>query len=72
MQIPKCFDYPFDFFVDVGEDSIMMDDVATPLNLLVVPVKEKNLKTHHLMWMSPNNYTKKNCLEEWCALKLII
>jgi hypothetical protein len=30
--------------MDVGEDSIMKDDVATPLNPLIALVKKKNLK----------------------------
>jgi hypothetical protein len=31
-------------FVDVGEDLLMVDDVATPSNPLVVPVKEEELE----------------------------
>jgi hypothetical protein len=31
-------------FVDAGEDSIMEDDVATPLNPLVVPAEKEELE----------------------------
>ncbi len=31
-------------FVDTGEDSVMTDDVVTPLNLLVAFVKEEELE----------------------------
>ncbi len=35
---------PFDFFVDVGENSVMADDVATPSNPSVAPVEKEKLK----------------------------
>jgi hypothetical protein len=35
-------------FVDIGEGLIMANDVITPLNPLVAPIK-KNLKKHCLM-----------------------
>jgi hypothetical protein len=31
-------------FIDVGEDSIMANDVVTPLNPLVVPIEEEELE----------------------------
>ncbi len=31
-------------FVDASEDSIMVNDVAMPLNPLIVPVEEKEFK----------------------------
>jgi hypothetical protein len=31
-------------FVDLSEDSIMMDDVAMPLNLLGAPLKEEDFE----------------------------
>ncbi len=31
-------------FVDVGENLVMADDVATPLNLPVTPIKEEELE----------------------------
>ncbi len=31
-------------FIGVNEDSIMVDDVATPLNPLVVPIEEGELE----------------------------
>jgi hypothetical protein len=43
MWVPNCSSYPFGF-VDVGEDSIMADDVATPSNPPVAPVQKKELK----------------------------
>jgi hypothetical protein len=30
-------------FIDASEDSIMVDDVATPSNPLVAPIKEEEL-----------------------------
>jgi hypothetical protein len=36
-------------FVDVSENSIMVDDSATPSNPLVTPIKEKKLEK------TPNN-----------------
>jgi hypothetical protein len=35
---------PFDFFVDVSENSVMADDVATPLNPLVAQVEKEKLE----------------------------
>jgi len=31
-------------FIDVGEDSIMANDVVTPLNPLVVPIEKEELE----------------------------
>ncbi len=31
-------------FVDVGENLVMVDDVVTPLNLVVAPVEEEELE----------------------------
>jgi hypothetical protein len=41
--VPNCFDYP-SVFVDVGDVLVMVDDVATPLNLLVAPVEKEELE----------------------------
>jgi len=38
MQVPNCFDYP-SIFIDEGENLIMVNDVATPLNPPVAPVE---------------------------------
>ncbi len=32
----------------------------------------KSLMKHHLTWMSLNDRTKKNRLEQWCAFKSIV
>jgi hypothetical protein len=47
MQMPNCFGY-LSIFVDVGENLAMVDDVTTPSNSLVAPIKKKNLKKHRL------------------------
>jgi hypothetical protein len=36
MQVPNCFNY-LSIFVNVDENLVMADDVATPLNLPVAP-----------------------------------
>jgi hypothetical protein len=41
--VPNCFGYP-SVFVDACESLIMVDDVTTPLNLLVAPVEEEKLE----------------------------
>ncbi len=41
--MPNCFGYP-SVFVDACESLIMVDDVTTPLNLLVAPVEEEKLE----------------------------
>jgi hypothetical protein len=38
MQMPNCFDYP-SIFVDVGENLVMVDDVAMPSNPPVASIK---------------------------------
>jgi hypothetical protein len=38
MQVLNYFDYPFGF-VGACEDSIMVDDVATPSNTLLAPIE---------------------------------
>ncbi len=48
MQVLNCFEYRL-VFVDVGENVVMANDVATPSNPLVALVKKKSLKKHHLM-----------------------
>jgi hypothetical protein len=45
----KLVRLPLWFFVDVGEDLVMADDVVTPLNLLIVPVEKKKLEKTLLM-----------------------
>jgi hypothetical protein len=35
---------PFDFFVDVDENLVMADDVATPSNPPVAPVEKEKLE----------------------------
>jgi hypothetical protein len=47
MQMPNCFGY-LSIFVDVGENLAMVDDVTTPSNSLVAPIKKKSLKKHRL------------------------
>jgi hypothetical protein len=47
-------------FVDVGEDLIMVDDVATPLNLLIALVEEEKLKEASL----DVNVSQQSCEEE--------
>jgi hypothetical protein len=43
MQVPNYFDYP-SIFIDVGENLIMADDVATPPNPLVALVEKEELE----------------------------
>jgi hypothetical protein len=43
MQVPNCFNYP-SVFVDVGENFVMVDDVATPSNPLVALVEKGELE----------------------------
>jgi hypothetical protein len=48
-------------FVDAGEDSIMVDDVVTPSNPPVAPIKEEELKEPPL---------DVNVSQWWCDEKL--
>jgi hypothetical protein len=41
--MPNWFNY-LSNCVDVGENLVMADDVATPSNLLVTPIDEKKLE----------------------------
>jgi hypothetical protein len=43
MQMPIFFGYPL-VFVDAGENLVMADDVATPLNPLVAPIEKEELE----------------------------
>jgi hypothetical protein len=43
MEVLNCFSYP-SVFVDVNENLNMPDDVATPSNPLVAPVKKERLE----------------------------
>jgi hypothetical protein len=43
MQVPHCSGYLL-FFIDVGEDSVMADDVVMSSNPLVTLVKEEELE----------------------------
>jgi len=59
-------------FVNAGENLVMVDDVATPLNSLVAPVEKEELEETLLdvnvfQWLC-----KENRLQEWCALESIV
>jgi hypothetical protein len=41
--LPNCFNYP-SVFVDVSENLVMADDVATPLNPSVASVEKEELE----------------------------
>ncbi len=43
MQMPNCSGYLW-FFVDVSENLVMADDVVTPSNPPVAPIKEEKLE----------------------------
>jgi hypothetical protein len=43
MQVPNCFHYLL-VFIDAGENFVMVNDVAMPLNPPVALVKKKELK----------------------------
>jgi hypothetical protein len=47
-------------FVDVGKDSIMVDDVAMPLNLPIPPLEKEELKKTLFGMNVSNGRVKKN------------
>jgi len=59
-------------FVDVGEGSIMTDDVVTLSNLQVALVEKEELGETQLDVNVSQGRAKKNRPEKWCALESII
>ncbi len=59
-------------FVNASENLVMVDNVATPLNLPVSLVEKEKLEEAPFDVMSFNGRAKKNRLEEWCALESIV
>ncbi len=49
----------------------MVDDVATPLDFPVAPIKKEELEETSLD-VNVNGRAKKNRPEEWCALESIV
>jgi hypothetical protein len=59
MQVLNRFDYP-SVFIDVGENLITTDDVTTPSNPLVTPIKKEELeKTSFDVNVSQQSHEKK-------------
>jgi hypothetical protein len=59
-------------FVDAGENLVMVDDVATPLDSLVAPVEKEELDEAPLDVNVSQWLCEENRLEEWCALESIV
>jgi hypothetical protein len=59
MQMSNCFGYPL-VFVDVGENLIMANEVATLLNPSVAPIEEEEFEETPL----DVNFSQRSCEEE--------
>jgi hypothetical protein len=64
MQVPNCFSYIL-VFVDAGENLVMADDVITPSNPQVAPVKKEELKEASFdETLLDVNVSQRSCKEE--------
>ncbi len=68
--MPNWFGYLLDF-VYASENLVMVDDVVMPSDFLVALVEKEELEEVSLD-VNVNGCAKKNCPEEWCALKSIV
>jgi hypothetical protein len=56
-------------FINASEDSIMLNDVITPSNLVIMLVKKEKFKETLFNMNVPQQLCKNNRLEKWCTPK---
>jgi hypothetical protein len=59
----------FLFFIDVGEDLIMVNDVTTSSNPLVMPIQDEEFEEALFDVNVSQQPREKNKLERWCTLE---
>jgi hypothetical protein len=57
------------FFIDVGEDLIMVNDVTTSSNPLVMPIQDEEFEEALFDVNVSQQPHEKNKLERWCTLE---